>query len=365
MRRPDGGKGTLEDDVAALAAMERGSASEGERRSAAWIAGRLGEVGIESDVEPYRGRRTFAWAYALLAVSGLLAARLRRRFGWPLSLAAIAALELDASGRLSLPVATGEGANVVARIPATGRRVRTVVLVAHHDTQRAGAVWNPALHEPGAARRLASRSIPPYLPPAAAALVLHRTRLGRGLLWLLAATSVEQALRPPVPGANDNASGVAAALALLEGFAATPLEDTEVIGAFVGSEESGMHGMRAFLRSCSLDPSTTLVICLDTLGCGKPIALRAEHALLRYRYAERDLALVPADVERWSIGGWTDALQAKLAGLRTVSLLSIGPKGLFTHYHHPSDTPEHVDFASVRACLEVAEETITAFVAGG
>ncbi len=126
-----------------------------------------------------------------------------------------------------------------------------------------------------------------------------------------------------------------------------------------------MHGMRAFLRSRSLDPATTLVICLDTLGCGKPIVLRAEHALLRYRYAERDLALVPADVERWSIGGWTDALQAKLAGLRTVSLLSIGPKGLFTHYHHPSDTPEHVDFASVRACLEVAEETITAFSAGG
>lgn len=365
MRRPDGGKGTLEHDVAALAAMERGSASEGERRSAAWIAARLREVDIEAEVEPYSGRGTFAWAYALLALSGLLAARLRRRLGWPLSLSAIAALELDASGRFSLPMGTGEGANVVARVPAAGKRARTVVLVAHHDTQRTGVVWRPALHEPGAARRLRTRSIPPYLPPAAAALLLHRTRLGRGMLCLFAATSVEQALRSPVPGANDNGSGVAAVLALLERFAGSPLEDTEVIGAFVGSEESGMHGMRAFLRSGSFDPETTLVVVLDTLGCGTPIVLRAEHALLRHRYVERDLALVPGHVERWSIGGWTDALQAKLAGLRTVSLLSIGPKGLFTHYHHPTDTPEHVDFASVRACIDVAVETIHAFSAGG
>lgn len=350
-------------DVEALAAMERGSASAGERRSAAWIAGRLRDAGIEVAIEPYRGRRTFAWAYALLALCGLAAGRLRGRFGWPLALGAVAALEGDASGRLPLPIATGEGANVVARVPAAGARAWTVVLVAHHDTQRTGVVWNPALHEPGAARRLASRSIPPYLAPAAAALLLHRTRIGRALLWLFAASSVEQALPPPVPGANDNATGVAAVLGLLERFAAAPLADTEVIGAFVGGEESGMHGMRAFLRTRSLDPQTTLVVGLDTLGCGTPIVLTAEHALLRHRYAERDLALVPEHVERWSIGGWTDPIQARFAGLRAVSLLSIGPKGLFTHYHHPSDTPEHVDFASVHACMEAAESTITAFAA--
>ena len=67
------------------------------------------------------------------------------------------------------------------------------------------------------------------------------------------------------------------------------------------------------------------MLCLDTLGCGRPIVLRAEHALLRHRYAATDLALVPADVERSTIGGWTDAIKARFAGLRTVSLLSIGP----------------------------------------
>jgi hypothetical protein len=293
----------------------------------------------------------------LLAGLGLLRS-------WPVSLAALCALEGDASGRLPVPLGSAAGANVVCRVPASGERVRTVVLVAHHDTQRTGLVWDPRWHEPGAQRRLRTRSIPPYLPPAALALLAHRTRLGRAALVSLVALSLEQALRGPVPGANDNASGVAAVLALLERYAASPLSDTEVVGAFVGCEESGMLGMRAFLRAHAFDPETTLVISLDTLGCGTPIVLSAEHTLLRHRYADRDLALVPGDVERWSIGGWTDALQAKRAGLRAVSLLSIGPKGLFTHYHHPSDTPEHVDFASVRACTEAAAATIAAFARG-
>lgn len=347
------GGSTLEADVRTLAAMGRGSVT-GEAATAAWIAGRLREVGLDAAIEPYRGRTTYAWSFAALALAG----RLRRL---PLRLAALAALELDASGRLPLPLGAGEGANVVCRVPAAGERTATVVLAAHHDTQRAGLVWHPALHRPGAARRLRTRAIPPYLPPTAAVVGLGLRRAS----LLLAALSVEQGLRTPVPGANDNATGVAAVLALLERYAADPLPGVEVVGVFCGCEEAGMHGMRAFLRGRALDPATTLVLTLDTLGCGTPIVLEAEHTLLRHRYAERDLALVPPDVQRWSIGGWTDALQAKLAGLRALSLLSIGPEGLFTHYHHPSDTPEHVDVASVRACCAAAESTIAAFAAGG
>lgn len=335
----------LEEDVSALAAMARGSAV-GEEATAAWILERLGD----GEIQTYRGRTTFTWSYALLALAGL-----SRRL--PVRLAALVALELDASGRFPLPIGSAEGANVVCRVPASRARVRTVVLLAHHDTQRTGLVWHPALHRPGAARRLRTRSIPAYLPPTAAILALGRRRLS----LLLAALSLEQAFRDPVPGANDNATGVAALLALAARYAADPLEDTEVVFGFVGCEESGMHGTRAFLRRHEFDPATTLVISLDTLGCGTPIVLTAEHTVLRHHYAERDVALVPPDVERWSIGGWTDALQAKLAGLRALSILSIGPEGTFTHYHHPSDRPEHVDFASVRACIAAAEATIARF----
>lgn len=339
----------MERDVAALAAMRRGSGTD-EAATAAWLAQRL----PGAEVEEYDGRTTYAWANAALAAAGML-----RR--WPLTLAAIAALELDASGRLPLPLGRARGANVVARVPARGERRRTLVLVAHHDTQKAGLIWAPALQRPGAERRLRTRSIPGYLAPAAAALALRR----RPLLWLWLALSVEQAVRGPVPGANDNATGVAAVLALMERYAAEPFEDMEVVAALVGGEEAGMLGARAFFRRHAFDPGTTLVLSLDTLGCGTPIVLEAEHALLKHRYAERDLALVPPHVQRWTIGGWTDALQAKFAGLRALSLLSIGPQGSFTHYHHASDLPEHVDFACVRACLDVAHDVAARWATGG
>jgi hypothetical protein len=334
----------LREDVEALAAMRRGSAT-GEAATAAWIAERLAQIGVEADIRPYRGRTTYAWSYAVLALAG----RLR---SLPLRLAALVALELDASGRLPLPLGSAQGANVVARIPASGDRCRTLVLVAHHDTQRSGLVWHPAVHEPGAARRLRTRSIPPYLPVAGLIVLLGRRRLS----LLLAGLAVEQGRNPAVPGANDNATGVAALLALVERHAADPLDGVEVVAAAVGGEESGMQGMRAFLDAERLDPATTLVISLDTLGSGRPIVLRREHTVLAHDYAPRDLELVPPEIERWSIGGWTDALQAKLRGLRALSILSIGPKGLFTHYHHPSDTPDHVDFGSVEACVEIAAE---------
>jgi hypothetical protein len=361
--------GRLRADVARLASLVRDSAGPGERASARWIAGRMREAGApEVAVEPYRGHGTYAWIYALHALGGLLAARLPGRLSWPVAGLLIGSLEGDASGRwpwLRRLLPGREGANVVARLPVPGRAAeRTLVLVAHHDAQRTGLIWHPAVAEPGAARRLRTHAIDGYLIPAALALALHRTRVGRVLLGLWLALSVEQATNRTVPGANDNASGVAAVLALVGRWARDPLPGVEIVAVAPGCEESGMEGMRAFLAAHALRPASTLVLCLDTLGCGRPIVLEAEHALFRHRYDEADLALVPPHVERWTIGGWTDAIQARFAGLRAVSLLSIGPKGLFTHYHRLDDTPDHIDWASVTSCLDVAVSVAQAFSTG-
>ena len=110
----------LRDDVEALAAIERGSASERRARSAEWVAGRLRELGADDvRLEPFRYQPHFAWAHA---------APLRRRRcfrpagggGWR-SLS----FELDYSGRsqwLRRLLPAGAGTNVVARLPAEGRR---------------------------------------------------------------------------------------------------------------------------------------------------------------------------------------------------------------------------------------------------
>lgn len=128
-----------------------------------------------------------------------------------------------------------------------------------------------------------------------------------------------------------------------------------------------MGGMAAWMREHGrrLDPATTLVLGLDTLGGGEPMVASAEGPLWRVRYRPEDLELADQGARaagqplprRFRVGGYTDPALARIAGLPTVSLLSLRGNG-FNDYHLPSDTPEHVDWDSVDKCLEIAEATV-------
>lgn len=372
---------SLARDIAFLASFPRDSAGPGERASAEWVAARMRESGApDAHTEPFRYAPTYTGAYGLHGAAIALAARLG---GWPgrlLALGALASYELEISGRNQwtrrfLP--KGEGRNAVGVIPARGERRATLVVVAHHDTARTGLIWHPALAAPGAARRTASRSVPPTgLPVAVGALaVATGTRAGRvlggaiGALTVAAMADVRRSAT--VPGASDNASGVAAMLALGARLADDRPDGLEVVLLAPGCEESGMGGMAAFLATHrpALDPASTFVLGLDTLGAGEPIVARAEGALLPHAYRDEDNDLVDAGARRigapapprWRIGAYTDPILAVFAGLPAVSMLSIGPDGRYTEYHLPSDLPEHVDEACVERCLDLAEGTARAF----
>lgn len=352
-------------DVAALAAIERGAGSAGERRSAEWVAARLAEAGAaDVRLRPFRYQRTYAWAHAAHFALGLL--------GGAVSAAAALSYELEFSGRSQwirrlLPKA--EATNVLARVPAVGERRRTLVLIAHHDAARTGLMWDPRLV------RLSRGGSFATLPAAAFALAVPRRtrRLGRALLAGLIALQLDLARGAVVPGASDNATGVAAVLALVERWAREPLPGCEVIAVFPGCEEAGMGGTAAWLRQegAALDPATTLVLGLDTLGAGEPVVAASEGPLVPVRYRERDLAWADAGAAaaglpaptRARIGGWTDPALTLFAGLPTISLLSMRD-GLFTNYHLPTDTPDRVDWDSVGRCLEIGAATGAAWARG-
>ncbi len=87
-----------------------------------------------------------------------------------------------------------------------------------------------------------------------------------------------------------------------------------------------MGGFHAFLgeHDGSLKRTSSLVLGLDTLGCGTPIIAWGEGAIATHRYRDADLALAdegaalagePA-AERWRIGAWTDPLLALNRGIR-------------------------------------------------
>jgi peptidase M28-like protein len=370
--------GAMRADVAALAAMTRDSAGPGERASAPLVRDRLAQSGaVGARVEPYRYQRSYALAHAAHAAAGLAGARRGGLAGAATCLGALASLELEASGRrqwIRRLLPSSEGANALARVPAAGAPRATLVLVAHHDAAHTGVVWHPRLVALGARRRLRRRRVDPFMGPLAAALAAGAVPRLRGAAGAVLATSLlayaDIARGATVPGASDNATGVAALIALTGALARDPLPHTEVVALAPGSEEAGMGGMAAFLAAhrAELRARPALVLGVDTLGAGTPVVCSGEGPLREHRYREADLRLADegaalarlAVPERWRLGGWTDPVLALFAGLPAISLLSMGP-GYFPNYHWPTDTPERVDWDSVERCTRLALGVATAF----
>lgn len=304
------------------------------------------------------------------ALAGMLAAAIGGRRGAALALASLVSYELDFTGRsqwLRTALPKRDGFNVTARIPAAGEARRTVVLVAHHDAAHTGWAWDPRLSAPARRRAAATGSTLPFSVPAYLATVLAAScsaparAAGAAVFAALGTVALQSALAPVVPGASDNASGVAAVLSLAARFAVDPLPETDVVTVAPGCEEAGMGGMRAWLRGAGrgLDRETTLVLGLDTVGAGEPVVAVREGVTGRYR--ERDLAWADrgacrAGVDRprrFGLGGWTDPLLAVHAGLPAISILSVRDGG-FPNYHLPSDTPDQVDHGCVARCVRLA-----------
>ena len=353
----------LRRDVEALSAIARDSAGPGERESARLIAARLEEIGA-SDVrlDLYAFQPTWGKRHAVHFGAGIAAAALGSR---ALALAALASFDAEFSGRaqwLARVMTAEDGENVVARLPAVGERRRTLVLVAHHDAARTGFAWrNRWLSGPDTRSRALLQEVAFLLASARS----RRVRAaGAALLALGVGAAIDVERSPTVPGASDNASGVAAVLALVERFRAEPLDGTEVVVLFTGGEEAGMGGMRAWVdeHGARLGPGSTLVLGLDTLGAGEPVVLRAEGPPRAVRYRAEDLDWADRGAERVGmrrpgrvrLAAWTDPALAVLAGLPAISLLSMRDFS-FTNYHLPSDTPENLDFATIAAATRLAD----------
>src|SRR5436305_6727379 len=104
----------LRETVHALAAIDRGSATEGEREAAEWIAERLRQAGLEPQIDEEQALgRGFWWPIGLMsagaAAAGIAGLRGRRRLAALLGLAAAAGIADDLHGgplafrRLAIP----------------------------------------------------------------------------------------------------------------------------------------------------------------------------------------------------------------------------------------------------------------------
>lgn len=382
----------IEGAIRHLASFERGSASEGERRAAEWIAERLREEGLDPTVDDHPSHGGYWWplgiACAVAGAAGLASAGggKRRR-----ALAALAGGAATAAVWDDLVIWRHWTRRLVGRRRRTWnvvaqagdrRAPRTLVVVAHHDAAHSGAIFDPKL--PDAIDRVApwvfqrlDTSPPlmwlvfggPLLVAAGGLTGSRRARIAGTLLSLgSAAAFTDIGLRGVVPGANDNLTGVAVVLALARRLREQPVEGLRVVLVSTGSEESFEEGMQGFARQWwpRLPRETTQVLVVDTVGSPQLTLPEREGMLRLYRYDEElkdtvERAAREAGVEirrglKFSFG--SDALIAVRDGYRTAMLGSVNHRKEPANYHWPSDHADNVVYETVVAAARAVEATV-------
>jgi hypothetical protein len=375
-----------------LAAMDRPSASDGERVAAESIAARLQALGCRVAVEEERAHGGYWWPIGIVnaaaAAGGLLALRKRRSVLTRALTAAVAGV-----GAAALWDDLGHGRrwfrravlphrptwNVVAEAGDPDAE-RTFVLIAHHDAAHSGLIFHPIL--PRIPLKLAPRlharagtSFPllytvwvgPVMVCAGSVLGLRRL-LAAGLAFAGAATvaMADIGMRASVPGANDNLSSVGALVGLAAALRDSPVEGARVLLVSTGSEESFSEGMQAFgeRHFGELDPARTEMVCLECIG-GPTLVVVEGEGMLRMRdypiHMREALADAAADAGEPITRGLrttaaTDAIIGLRAGYAVATLASVDETKLPMNYHWPNDIADNLHWSTIESAIAVCDK---------
>ena len=366
--------------------------TDAERRAANRLAERLRGIGRPAEIEPtyvHPQVGLILAAHATLGFAGSLVSVAVPALGFGLVLFAATSLYLDLNARFYLlrrlffrrasqnVVSPGEQPEAPARL----------VVVAHYDAGRTGTLYGPAvgrtlarlqrgLGVPVNPARILFWTLAVLVPIVGTRMAgidanaLSLIQLPPTLILLIGIFAfVDVALSEVVPGANDNASGVAAALSLAE----EPVQNLDLWVVLPGGGECPVEGMRSFVRShgADLDPSTTFVLSLDSVGRGDVRFEVAEGPAVSYeldsRLTELAAAIAEADGDgpnrfRASAlrhGFATDVLPARLARVPGTTITCLEPgANIPSNSHTLADLPQALDPTAIDRAHDFALELI-------
>jgi Peptidase family M28 len=370
------------EEIAALVAFERrGPGTDAERRAAMHLADRLGQLGREAETEQIAVFPNWPLTYAFhatLAIAGSVVSVSVPVLGAALALLATILTFLDANGMaLTTRRVLGRRASQNVVSPEGGDKGGRLVLVAHYDAGRGGLAFHPRLQERRAALgQLLRRPIGPFQPlfyamvwvliccllrlPGIDFTILTVLQfLGTVLLILALPFLLDTAAAETVPGANDNASGVATALRLAERYGGE-LEHFDVHVLLTGSEEALGLGMRAHVkdRRSDLDPERVVFLNVDEVGRGTvrftereglilPLKTHSQLVELCREIAEDQQERDDEDSEPVARGltsrSASDGSVARAAGFPAITITCKGRLDYTPGHHSPGDVPDRID----------------------
>ncbi len=274
----------------------------------------------------------------------------------------------------------GTSQNVVARLRPSGEVRQRVILSGHHDSAYGMRLLNPPWKVYAYAMQTVATVTIIWLVLVALAktaaqfagwtfLWVGMGRWARGD-WLMlpgllgaALTVVIRQLTVgsvPVPGAGDNLSAVAVAVAALEVLSDARPEHTEVWAVSFGAEEIGAKGSRAFIDRHLSDLQGTYVINMETLGAGQFAIIKREVSVLT-SHSPKAIALLQQAGQRVGVElpavviktGDTDAAPFSRRGLLAATLYGMDETELFVNWHTPEDSVENISSEKLQQALDI------------
>lgn len=214
----------------------RPATTDAEAQAADYIQDVFETRGLPVERQEFDCPRTYSWAFIAYHALTIGAAVLAKWFVWPaLALAVAVAIvmwrELDTRWGLSRLMPKGPSQNIIARhVPKARRneRLRKVVVVAHYDSAKASLAFSPGLVKSFNVTFGLTKWLTFLTPVAILVLALPWTQDWRPYTWYATLAVCVYLLVPlfinlhrelfmhATDGANDNASGVAAMLGIME-----------------------------------------------------------------------------------------------------------------------------------------------------
>jgi hypothetical protein len=359
-----------------------------ENEAAGYLAEELRRIGRQASVEATRVRPAWHLTHALhaaLAVVGSVIAVNTPALGLVILLLVATSIFGDLTGRfylLRLVTPRRQSQNVTSPGSSPDAPAK-LVLTAHYDAARSGLLFartrRPAPGLIRALSRLGSR-IDAFFWATVVVLVIALVRLAFGitsdesnlltvvqfiptvLLIVGVLLFVDVALSDPVPGANDNASGVAAVLELARRLTDQPPGYLDVWVVLTGANEGLMLGIREWMKEHSddIDPRRTFFVNFESVGRGDVRYLKAEGYVILEQHDARLVRLCESigtgkpHVLRFG----TDGVIPTMRGFSSITVCATDEYGRIPDQHRQSDTVDEIDAATLGAAVDFGHKLV-------